>query len=404
MLLEFCVKNFLSLKDEAKLSFIASTLKESLQEENDLINELAIGLSVLRSAVIYGANASGKSNVLKALSFYKRFITDSFINSQAGKLIDVEGFRLNTQTENEPTTMEATFIVGDFIYRFGFEVDRKSVREEWLYQRANRKRAKEVELFYRENGVVSVHSKCPLIQEIVDKKMIRDNALVLSTAAQFNDPKSVDILNWLADTQVLFCSEDEHLWEQAIRHLDDDGVCERITDFARYADLGIDSILKIDNKIISSHRQFDEEGRESGNVSFPFNKNESEGTIKYFSLAYPIIDALDNGKRVIIDELDSKLHPLLVRKIIMLFNSSTTNPKGAQLLFTTHDTYLLGAGLLRRDQVWFTQKDGLGATSLYSLAEYKVRSNAAFDRDYINGRYGATPIIGEMERVFERNR
>ena len=404
MLLEFCVKNFLSLKDEAKLSFIASTLKESLQEENDLINELAIGLSVLRSAVIYGANASGKSNVLKALSFYKRFITDSFINSQAGKLIDVEGFRLNTQTENEPTTMEATFIVGDFIYRFGFEVDRKSVREEWLYQRANRKRAKEVELFYRENGVVSVHSKCPLIQEIVDKKMIRDNALVLSTAAQFNDPKSVDILNWLPDTQVLFCSEDEHLWEQAIRHLDDDGVRERITDFARYADLGIDSILKIDNKIISSHRQFDEEGRESGNVSFPFNKNESEGTIKYFSLAYPIIDALDNGKRVIIDELDSKLHPLLVRKIIMLFNSSTTNPKGAQLLFTTHDTYLLGAGLLRRDQVWFTQKDGLGATSLYSLAEYKVRSNAAFDRDYINGRYGATPIIGEMERVFERNR
>lgn len=404
MLLEFCVKNFLSLKDEAKLSFIASTLKESLQEENDLINELAIGLSVLRSAVIYGANASGKSNVLKALSFYKRFITDSFINSQAGKLIDVEGFRLNTQTENEPTTIEATFIVGDYIYRFGFEVDRKSVREEWLYQRANRKRAKEVELFYRENGVVSVHSKCPLIQEIVDKKMIRDNALVLSTAAQFNDPKSVDILNWLSDIQVLFCSEDEHLWEQAIRHLDDDGVRERITDFARYADLGIDSILKIDNKIISSHRQFDEEGRESGNVSFPFNKNESEGTIKYFSLAYPIIDALDNGKRVIIDELDSKLHPLLVRKIIMLFNSSTTNPKGAQLLFTTHDTYLLGAGLLRRDQVWFTQKDGLGATSLYSLAEYKVRSNAAFDRDYINGRYGATPIIGEMERVFERNR
>lgn len=404
MLLEFCVKNFLSLKDEAKLSFIASTLKESLQEENDLINELAIGLSVLRSAVIYGANASGKSNVLKALSFYKRFITDSFINSQAGKLIDVEGFRLNTQTENEPTTMEATFIVGDFIYRFGFEVDRKSVREEWLYQRANRKRAKEVELFYRENGVVSVHSKCPLIQEIVDRKMIRDNALVLSTAAQFNDPKSVDILNLLSDTQVLFCSEDEQLWEQAIRHLDDDGVRERITEFARYADLGIDSILKIDNKIISSHRQFDDEGRESGNVSFPFNKNESEGTIKYFSLAYPIIDALDNGKRVIIDELDSKLHPLLVRKIIMLFNSSTTNPKGAQLLFTTHDTYLLGAGLLRRDQVWFTQKDGLGATSLYSLAEYKVRSNAAFDRDYINGRYGATPIIGEMERVFERNR
>ena len=404
MILEFCVENFLSLQGKAELSFVASTLKESLPEENDLIREPEIGLSVLRSAVIYGANASGKSNILKALSFYKRFITDSFINSQAGRQIEVEGFRLNVHTENAPTYMEATFLIGDFVYRFGFEVDRKSVKEEWLYQRANKKRAKEVELFYRENGAISVHSKCPLIQEIVDKKMIRDNALVLSTAAQFNDPKSVEILNWLSDTQVLFCSEDESLWEQAIKHLDDDTVRDRITEFAHYADLGIDSISKIDNRIVSSHRQFDENGRESGNVSFPFNKNESEGTIKYVSLAYPIIDALDNGKRVVIDELDSKLHPLLVRKIITLFNSSKTNPKGAQLLFTTHDTFLLGAGLLRRDQIWFTQKDGLGATSLYSLAEYKVRSNSAFDRDYINGKYGATPIIGEIEKVFERDR
>lgn len=403
MLLRFCAENFLSLKERAELSFVASTLKESLPEENDLISEPEIGLSILRSAVIFGANASGKSNVLKALSFYKRFITESFINSQAGKPIDVEGFRLNVQTEKSPTSMEATFLVGGFIYRFGFEVDEKAVREEWLYQRTNRKRAKEVELFYRENGTVSVHSKCPLIQEIVDKKMIRDNALVLSTAAQFNDPKSVEILNWLSDTKVFFCSEDESLWGQAIRHLDDDSVRKRITEFARYADLGIDSISKIDNRIVSSHRQFDENGRESGNVSFPFTKNESEGTIKYFSLAYPIIDALDNGKRVIIDELDSKLHPLLVRKIIALFNSSKTNPKGAQLLFTSHDTYLLGAGLLRRDQIWFTQKDGLGATTLYSLAEYKVRGNAAFDRDYINGRYGATPIIGDMEKVFTKS-
>ncbi len=404
MILEFCVENFLSLQGKAELSFVASALKESLPEENDLISEPEIGLSVLRSAVIYGANASGKSNILKALSFYKRFITDSFINSQAGRQIEVEGFRLNVHTENAPTYMEATFLIGGFVYRFGFEVDNKSVKEEWLYQRANKKRAKEVELFYRENGEISVHSKCPLIQEIVDKKMIRDNALVLSTAAQFNDQKSVEILNWLSDTQVLFCSEDESLWEQAIKHLDDDNVRKRITEFARYADLGIDSISKIDNRIVSSHRQFDENGRESGNVSFSFNKNESEGTIKYVSLAYPIIDALDNGKRVVIDELDSKLHPLLVRKIITLFNSSKTNPKGAQLLFTTHDTSLLGAGLLRRDQIWFTQKDGLGATSLYSLAEYKVRSNSAFDRDYINGKYGATPIIGEIEKVFERNR
>ena len=103
-----------------------------------------------------------------------------------------------------------------------------------------------------------------------------------------------------------------------------------------------------------------------------------------------------------IDELDSKLHPLLVCKIISLFNSAKTNPKGAQLLFTAHDTFLLSAGLFRRDQVWFTQKNGFGATSAYSLAEYKIRSNSPFEKDYLAGKYGATPIIGEMESIFNK--
>ena len=109
---------------------------------------------------------------------------------------------------------------------------------------------------------------------------------------------------------------------------------------------------------------------------------------------------MDHGKRLVVDELDSKLHPLLIRKIITLFNSSETNPKGAQLLFTTHDTFLLGAGLFRRDQVWFTQKDSFGATEAYSLAEYKVRGNSPFEKEYLQGKFGATPIIGEMETIF----
>ncbi len=148
------------------------------------------------------------------------------------------------------------------------------------------------------------------------------------------------------------------------------------------------------------HKQYDDEGREVNNVSFAFTRNESEGTIKYFSLAYPIIDALDNGKRIVIDELDSKLHPLLVKRIVALFNDAKTNPKGAQLLFTAHDTFLLSAGLFRRDQVWFTQKNNFGATELFSLAEYKVRSTSPFERDYLLGKYGATPIIGDMEKIF----
>lgn len=404
MILEFCLNNYLSIKDEMKISFLATSLKENLYEQNDSVPLTDTGFSLLRSAVVYGANASGKSNVLKALAFFKRFITESFINSQAGEGIDVEPFRLNSSSVQEPTMMEATFTDGSFIYRYGFEITSKTVIAEWLYQRACKRRAKEVELFYRENGATSVHQQSDLIRELVAKKMIRDNALVLSTAAQFNDPKAVAILRWIGDTQIIFCSEDEKLWQQAIRHLDDERVRERITAFARYADLGIEEISKVDNRIVSRHRQYDDEGREVNNVAFSFRGNESEGTVKYFSLSFPIIDALDNGKRVIIDELDSKLHPLLVRKIVTMFNSPETNPKGAQLLFTAHDTFLLGAGLFRRDQIWFTQKNSFGATEAYSLAEYKVRSSSPFERDYLQGRYGATPILGDIENMFKERK
>ena len=400
MILEFCVTNYMSIKDDLKLSFIATSLKESTVEPNDLFPVGDTGISLVRSAVIYGANASGKSNVLKAFDFFKRFIISSFKDSQAGEAIEVENFRLNATTAVEPTTMEATFTDGDFIYRYGFEVDNKAVRVEWLYKRASKKRAKEMEVFYRDGNETTVHPKSQLLQELVTKKMVRDNALLLSTAAQFNETTAVNILHWLGDTNILFCSEDEELWKNAIKYLDDDELRRRITAFARYADLGIEDITKTGNRIVSHHRQYDDDGREVNNVSFSFTSNESEGTIKYFSLAYPIIDSLDNGKRVIIDELDSKLHPLLVKRIVALFNDPKTNPNGAQLLFTAHDTFLLSAGLFRRDQVWFTQKDSFGATELYSLAEYKVRSTSPFEKEYLLGRYGATPLIGEMEEIF----
>ena len=164
---------------------------------------------------------------------------------------------------------------------------------------------------------------------------------------------------------------------------------------------GIDDIRKVDNTVISSHQQYDEEGNATKTVTFPFRVNESEGTIKYFSLAYPIIDALDHGKRLVVDEFDSKMHPLLTSRIIGLFNSRVTNPRNAQLIFTTHDTNLLNASLFRRDQIWFTQKDSFGASELYSLAEYKVRNSAPFEKEYLMGKYGGIPVIGQFERLFD---
>lgn len=137
----------------------------------------------------------------------------------------------------------------------------------------------------------------------------------------------------------------------------------------------------------------------TGDVSFSFNKNESDGTLKYFSLSHPILHALDTGGILVIDEFDPKLHPLLIERIISLFGNKESNPHHSQLVFTTHDSNLLSSHIFRRDQVWFSQKDRYGATDLYSLAEYKIRSNSAFEKDYLADKYGATPIIGNFRAI-----
>ena len=319
---------------------------------------------------------------------------------QAGERVNIESFRLNSLTVNEPSYFEAIFCDEDNQYRYGFEADNSLVHSEWLYQKVNKKRAKEVELFYREKDNFDIHTKFVVGKELAGKRMVRANALLLSVAAQFNDPIAVEIMKWLNDTTIISGSNDEKIWNAATIQLDDIKIKQRVVEFSRYADLGIENIEKIDNTIVSTHTQYDEKGYEVKTVTFPFRKNESEGTIKYFSLAYPIIDALDNGKRLIIDEFDSKMHPLLTCRIIALFNSKETNPKNAQLIFTTHDTNLLSANIFRRDQIWFTQKDRYGATELYSLAEYKIRNDASFEKDYLSGKYGAIPIVGDLTRLF----
>lgn len=404
MIIQFTIENFLSFKEAATLSLVASALKEKQPLTDEIVFKLpGTNLSLLKSAVVYGANASGKSNFIKALDFFKWFVINSSKDVQSGERIQqVESFRLSRNTEDEPSCFEIVFANERVQYRYGFEVDEKRVYREWLYQKGNKKKAKEVELFLRDKDGYDLHPKFSVGKEVVSKKMVRDNALLLSVAAQFNESVSVEIMDWLANTTIVQGGSYERIWEMAVIQIDNPMMKQRIVDFARFADFGIDDIRKVDNTVISSHQQYDEYGKAVKPVTFPFRKNESEGTIKYFSLAYPIIDALDHGKRLIIDEFDSKMHPLLTCKIIGLFNSRQTNPRNAQLIFTTHDTNLLTVDLFRRDQVWFTQKDSLGASELYSLAEYKVRNSAPFEREYLMGKYGGVPVIGQFERLFNQ--
>lgn len=401
MIIQFTTGNFLSFREQSTLSLTASSLKDiQVSAEAILFNVGDAGLTLMKSAVIYGANASGKSNLIKALEFFKWYIINSSKDIQAGERVNVESFRLNSETADKPSYFEAVFCNEASQFRYGFEADNATVHTEWLYQKANKKRAKEVELFYREKNNFDVHPKFVVGKEVVSKKMVRDNALLLSVAAQFNDPTAVEILGWLNDTTIISGSNDDKIWNLAVAQLDNEKIKQRIVEFARYADLGIDDIKKIDNTVISTHTQYDNEGNEIKPIAFPFIKNESVGTVKYVSLAYPIIEALDKGKRLIIDELGSAMHTLLICHIVALFNSKETNPKNAQLIFTAHDTNLLGANIFRRDQIWFTQKDRYGATELYSLAEYKVRNDASFEKDYLFGKYGAIPILSDLSRLF----
>ena len=403
MVIQFSVENFRSIMAPATLSMVVSPLRDNKVESDDVMFGVeGLDFSLLKSTVVMGANASGKSNVIKALDFFKNYIIDSFKSLQAGEEIGVEAFKLNTESAKNPSSFEMIFIIADNQYRYGMDVSREAVHSEWLYRKACRKRAKEVELFYREGEDIKVHTSFTIAADLVNRKMIRKNALLLSAAAQFNDPTAVQIIDWLSGTTILSCSDEERMWNMAVSHLDDMEMRQRIVEFSKFADLGIEDIEKSDNHILSRHLQYDTEGAIRGDAVFPFQSMESEGTIKYFSMAYPIIKALDNGTRLIIDEFDSKLHPVLTNRIVSLFNSRETNPCNAQLIFTAHDTNLLSSGLFRRDQIWFTQKDRFGATSLYSLSDYKVRSDAPFERDYLSGKYGATPIIGNLESVLKK--
>ena len=234
MIIQFSIENFLSLKEQNTLSLVATPLREEATlTENVLIPINDTGISLLKSALILGPNASGKSNVIKAFDFFKRFIINSFKDVQAGEEIEVENFRLDVQSASEPTSLELIFICGENQFRYGFNVTREKVQDEWLYRKTSRKRAKEVELFLREDGGFKVHPSMPLLQDIVNRRMVRPNALLLSAAAQFNDAAAVEIIGWLTDTTVMSCSEEERNWKDALRHFDDEAMRERIVAFSR---------------------------------------------------------------------------------------------------------------------------------------------------------------------------
>jgi len=433
MIIQFRIGNYKSFKDIVTFSMIAAniTSKDKSLDENNVFR-VDDELQLLKSTAIYGANASGKSNLISAVRFMRQLVLNSSKDTQANEAIPVKLFRLNTETVNQPSFFEMVFIIDGQRYRYGFEVTPEKIISEWLFYVPKTREAK---LFERKDGEFKVSPAFKEGKELKDKT--RDNALFLSVAAQFNGRISTKILQWFKSLNVISGLDDTGLREYTMHVFDNNQYRDEILGLVKKLDVGIDDIQMhkspltlptirddVPNelqdafkgliarlqknsknsqveqiKVLTTHSKFNVDEERVAIELFDIDNIESEGTKKIFSMAGPLVDTLKKGKILFVDELDARLHPLITRAIICLFNSNETNPMNAQLIFATHDTNLLSKDIFRRDQIWFTEKDKFGATDLYSLVEYKVRNDASFESDYIHGKYGAIPFIGNLSRL-----
>jgi len=395
-----------------------STKLKNLKESNSFdINNI----SLLKSAVVYGANASGKSSLLEAMESMKEIVEKSISIKETDSFV-AQPFLLHSKTADQETLFEIVFVVDRIAYRYGFEIATDAtIIGEWLYQKRLQPRAKESKLFERDRDrLIGKHFREG--QQLIDKT--RKNALFLSVVAQFNGEVSTKILSWFKQFNHISNINSDAFKHYSFNKLEDEAFKEKIVTLIKNADVGISDIkkktisydeLKQDNPkldelpsflvdemkknglstIETSHIQYQNEN--SFNQFIPFSlKMESDGTQKLLALSAPIIETLIKGEILVIDELDNSLHTELAQEIVKLFNSQETNPNNAQLIFTTHDTNLLNQKLFRRDQIWFTQKDIYGVSELYSLIDYgrgRTRDDLVLERNYLNGNFGAVPHI-----------
>jgi AAA15 family ATPase/GTPase len=424
MIEEFSFGNFWSFKDIQTLNMSAAKIKskDALLDTNNVF-PVSKDLSLIKSKAIYGANASGKSNIVKALVTYIRIIKDSVKEEKALSLID--SFQLSTETNTQPTFFQLIFRVGKTRYRYGFEADDKSIKSEWLFATPSKR---EQALFIREKNEIVEMNQTHFEEGVLYQKLLVDSkdqvftntSLFLTHLNTLGFAKlSKQIFKTITSISIVSGLGHKGMYSLAGESLSDALKKKFILDFLKKADVGIDDLgaveltnenltdnleeevkqeLKKGKIIVSSRTQYDSNLKAIGKSEFSFGNQESEGTKKMFELSPFIYRSLKEGTTLVIDEFDSRFHPLLTKKIVELYHSSEN--KKSQLIFTTHDTNLLSPELLRRDQIDFVEKDKYGASHLYTLVEIKgVRNDASFEKDYIQGKYGAIPFLGDFTNL-----
>jgi len=423
MLLEFSCANFRSINHKCTLSLLGQGISDMPKTNFVLLNKK---LKVLKTAALYGANSSGKSNIIRAFSSMISHIIDSVKLNDSDEL-NFDPFRLSS-VQGNATFFEIIFTSNNKTFRYGFEFDKESIRGEWLYS-SNIGGIREKVLFIRNEDGIGVNGQ--LFQEGVDKEEnTNTNRLFLSLCAQLGGELSKQIIAEFKQMNVISGIQGQGYsgYSKLMLHQHLDGYESAIKFFNKLR-LGFDGIETVEQEfdisllppdmpdnmkeelikelkgkrsinLYSRHKIYGKRGVAIGTTKFDIDE-ESDGTKKLIQLSGPIFDTLAKGNILWVDELDAKMHPLISQYIVALFNDPITNPHNAQLIFSTHDTHLLSSKLLRRDQIWFTEKDQSEQTDLYNMMDIelpdgsKPRSDSNFERNYIAGRYGAIPYINE---------
>jgi AAA15 family ATPase/GTPase len=406
-LLQFTVGNYRSFHQERTLSMVPASIQDAPKE--GVVTEGQY--RYLTAAAVYGANSSGKSNLVTALEMMKHMVVGS-VKLNDHDALSYDPFLLAEGSATQPTHFEVIYLDHEKSrVRYGFDYTRHLILREWLFVSKNGK--KEQPLFVRDEEGIGVNES--LFAEAVGlEERTNDNRLFVSLVAQlggkiakgvieffnagYNVISGLNSVGYEGLTERLFV-EDSPEKEEAQRFFNDLRLgFEQIETRVRETEKGLRTV-----DIFTTHPVYDEEGSAVSQQQFSFKECESQGTQKLFELAGPLFQALHKGQLLVMDELDAKMHPLISQHIIRLFANASTNPHHAQFLFTTHDTNILSSHLLRRDQIWFTEKDAKESTDLYSLMHIvlpdgsKPRGDGNLERNYIKGRYGAVPYLRTID-------
>lgn len=427
MLIEFNLTNFRSINTKQTFSMVAANrVKQhpnhviALQKNNKKLPNL------LTTTVIYGANAAGKSNLIKAFAFMASFVSLSQQSMQKGESIDKRAasfspFLFNASSCTRVSEFEAIFIQEGVRYQYGFAANRELVTHEWLFAYPEGRPQQWFErIYHTEKKEYEWHfgGKFKGSQDAMRKKIwqeaTRDNGLFLSAAVQNGNMQLIPVFEWFK--KIMFVGPFYTGYSQfSAEQYKNNRHKQEILSLVKAADPSIVEILIEEREmpiareeirqqapflkeefIPSVYKRLNIEFVHTNGVKLDYS-SESAGTQKIFDFAGPLSDILKQGNIAVIDELDSHLHPLLVRELIKIFHNPEINKNHAQMIFTTHDTSVLDRDIFRRDQIWLVEKDPENASQFYALSDFKIREDEALAKGYLKGKYGAVPyIMGDL--------